>query len=252
MIFVARGWRVRVAAVAVAFSAALAAAGAALPLYSTNREVAIGDYWFCASAYASSPCLLTVYAGETVAWRNQGNIVHNVKDCGASCDNPTGSPTFSSSFIPPGSTYSHPFNSLGTFNYYCSIHPAMRGALTVIVGTPASTVAPTPPPTAAPTPPPTAAPTPPPSAAPTPPPSADPSVTVRPTSGTTTTQTRAAVTSTPTRGLASPTSTAESPDSDESPAAAWLIVAGVTGLVVASGAGAAAFVRYRRQRDDGK
>jgi plastocyanin len=74
------------------------------------------------SAFRFSPSSITVGAGETVTWTNNGSAPegHNVSGGGL------GSPTLHN-----GQSYSHTFTSPGTFSYICSIHPFMKG--TVIV-----------------------------------------------------------------------------------------------------------------------
>ncbi len=79
-------------------------------------------------AYAFSPAAITVAAGTTVIWTNQSSAPHTV----TADDGSWGSGT-----LAPGATFSHTFNSLGTYTYHCAIHPFMHG--TVIVGIPPPT-----------------------------------------------------------------------------------------------------------------
>jgi plastocyanin len=71
------------------------------------------------NSYSPNPASAKV--GQTVAWRNADVIAHTAT--GASFD--TGA-------ISPGQT-SAPiaFNTAGTFDYHCSIHPTMVGTLNV-------------------------------------------------------------------------------------------------------------------------
>jgi LPXTG-motif cell wall-anchored protein len=63
-----------------------------------------------------------VSAGDTVNWTNNGNEPHDVSGDG-----------LSSGLLNPGQGYSHTFNSPGTFDYICSIHPFnMKGSVTVL------------------------------------------------------------------------------------------------------------------------
>jgi plastocyanin/mono/diheme cytochrome c family protein len=73
---------------------------------------------------------LTIKAGTTVVWVNntQGGIPHNVVSGSGGTPNnkfPT-SPIFS-----PGGQYSYTFTTPGEYPYYCGIHPAMIGWITV-------------------------------------------------------------------------------------------------------------------------
>ena len=242
----------RAAAIAAALTGALAAAAMHLPVHSADREVIIGDNWFCAADYVSQACSVEAAAGETLTWRSTGSIVHNVKECGVSCDSPTGSPAFASPFISPGSTYSYTLNDPGTFNFYCSIHPTMRGVLTVSAGPPPTSAATAPPATEAP-PPPTQAPPPPATEAATP--QVSPTSAVSPSTGanpsaTVTAQTRAPRKSTLPVGSPSPTVAAGSSDAGGGPAVALVIVARLGGLAAA--AGAAVAVVYLRSRHKAK
>jgi plastocyanin len=64
---------------------------------------------------------LTVEAGTTVKWSNDGATIHNVKGRG-----------FFSRAIDPGAGYEHRFTDPGKYPYLCTLHPAtMRGTITV-------------------------------------------------------------------------------------------------------------------------
>jgi plastocyanin len=74
------------------------------------------------SAFRFSPGSITVGAGDTVTWTNNGSAPegHDVTGSGL------GSGTLHS-----GQSYSHTFASPGSFPYFCSIHPFMKGSVTV-------------------------------------------------------------------------------------------------------------------------
>jgi plastocyanin len=71
--------------------------------------------------YAFAPKDISVPAGTTVVWTNADDDDHNVKGAGLS------SATFGK-----GGTYSHTFGSPGSFAYVCSLHPQMKGTVTVL------------------------------------------------------------------------------------------------------------------------
>ncbi len=75
------------------------------------------------SSFRFSPSSITVAAGDTVTWTNNGSASegHDVSGSGG-----LGSGTLHS-----GQSYSHTFASPGTFSYICSIHPFMKGTVTV-------------------------------------------------------------------------------------------------------------------------
>jgi plastocyanin len=70
------------------------------------------------SAYA--PKSIAVPAGTTVTWTNHDDDDHNV----------TGSGMKSASFG-KDATYSHAFTDAGMYAYVCSLHPQMKGTVTV-------------------------------------------------------------------------------------------------------------------------
>jgi plastocyanin len=72
--------------------------------------------------YAFVPNTLTVKVGTTVTWTNKDSVTHTV-------DSNTG--VFNSGFLLPGKTFSYTFNSIGTFQYHCAIHPYMTGTIIV-------------------------------------------------------------------------------------------------------------------------
>lgn len=73
--------------------------------------------------FAFNPSTLTVPVGTTVTWTNEDSTTHTVtSDSGSE---------FDSGQIPSGQTYSHTFNTAGTFSYHCSIHTSMKAQIVV-------------------------------------------------------------------------------------------------------------------------
>jgi plastocyanin len=73
--------------------------------------------------FAFNPSTLTVPVGTTVTWTNDDSTSHTVtSDSGSE---------LSSGSISPGQTYSHTFNTAGTFDYHCRIHTSMKGNVIV-------------------------------------------------------------------------------------------------------------------------
>jgi plastocyanin len=66
---------------------------------------------------------MLVPQGAKVRWVNDDTMNHQIVS--------SVSGKFSSPILKPGESYTFTFNELGTFNYYCSIHPTMTGSLTV-------------------------------------------------------------------------------------------------------------------------
>jgi plastocyanin len=72
--------------------------------------------------FAFSQPSITVKQGETVTWVNKDSAPHTITGG-------NGGPN--SQNLATDATYSFTFNTVGTFNYHCSLHPAMKGAVTV-------------------------------------------------------------------------------------------------------------------------
>ncbi len=77
--------------------------------------------------FAFVPATITIKAGTTVVWKNVSVVAHTVtSDDGKAFDSGLSNPIAAQT-----GTYSHTFNTPGTFPYHCTIHPYMKA--TVIV-----------------------------------------------------------------------------------------------------------------------
>jgi plastocyanin len=74
-----------------------------------------------AKNFAFNPKTVTIKVGDTVTWTNQDSTTHTV----------TGDGGIDSGNLAPGKSYSKTFDTAGTFNYHCSIHPSMTGQVIV-------------------------------------------------------------------------------------------------------------------------
>lgn len=70
--------------------------------------------------YLQSRMQITV--GTTVVWTNNDPLQHTVTAVDRS---------FNSGLINPGKTYRHTFNKAGTYRYFCTPHPFMKGTIVV-------------------------------------------------------------------------------------------------------------------------
>ncbi len=109
-----------VAALAAVVLATLLAAGSAL---AADQDVAI-------SGFSYSPRTVTVNVGDTVTWTNSDAQAHTATGSG-----------WNTGDLGNGDSGSITFQSAGTFDYMCGIHPAMTG--TVIVRAAGGTTPPT-------------------------------------------------------------------------------------------------------------
>jgi plastocyanin len=71
------------------------------------------------------PREVTVAKGGKITWTHTGNLPHTVtKDSGPG-------PDFSSETLSNGDTYEQTFDTPGTIEYVCKIHPQQHGSITV-------------------------------------------------------------------------------------------------------------------------
>ena len=101
-------------ALAVALLAAAAAFPAA-PARASDLEVKIDSFTF-------APQRLTVPVGTTVTWINDDDIPHTVV---------ASTRLFKSSALDTKDRFSFTFTTPGAYEYFCSLHPHMTGAIVV-------------------------------------------------------------------------------------------------------------------------
>ena len=74
------------------------------------------------------PNPVTVEVGTIVTWDNTDTAAHTAS-AGTSADGPSG--VFDSSLIMAGQSYSYTTDTVGSFDYFCMVHPWMEGTLIV-------------------------------------------------------------------------------------------------------------------------
>jgi plastocyanin len=74
--------------------------------------------------FAFNPGTITIKKGTTVTWTHNDGVPHTVTTTKAPVD-------FDSGRMSKGNIFSQTFNTVGTYEYYCSIHPSMRGKVIV-------------------------------------------------------------------------------------------------------------------------
>ena len=104
---------------------ALVVPGASQPAATTTKAVKI-------LSTAFSPASVTIASGDAVKWTNKDTKTHQVvSNTGA----------FASAIISPNRSYSHTFNTAGTYRYHDALHPALTGKVVVTGPPPAVTIA---------------------------------------------------------------------------------------------------------------
>ncbi len=81
----------------------------------TEEQVKIGNFSFI-------PETVTVRAGATVTWVNEDDVPHTVVSTAKK---------FSSRVLDTDDKYARTFADPGTYEYYCSVHPHMKGKVIV-------------------------------------------------------------------------------------------------------------------------
>jgi amicyanin len=72
--------------------------------------------------FAFAPPTLTVKAGTTVTWRNEDDIPHTITSSAR---------VFKSKALDTDDSFSFTFNDAGSYEYFCSLHPHMKGTIVV-------------------------------------------------------------------------------------------------------------------------
>ena len=108
--------------VATAFGVVLLVAAATFAARSAptaDAEVDIDQFTFL-------PQRITVKAGTTVTWINEDDVPHTIV---------SSSKVFKSKALDTADKFSFTFTTPGTYDYFCSVHPHMTGAVVVEAAT---------------------------------------------------------------------------------------------------------------------
>ena len=82
---------------------------------AAGAEVKIDNFSF-------TPATVTVAVGTRVTWTNRDDIPHSVV---------TEDKTIKSKVLDTDEKFSYVFDKAGTYSYFCSIHPKMKGTVVV-------------------------------------------------------------------------------------------------------------------------
>jgi plastocyanin len=85
------------------------------PAWAADMVVRIDNFAFY-------PRQLTVKSGTTVVWENADGIPHTIA---------SSTKMFKSKALDTGDKFSFTFTTSGTYDYFCSLHPHMIGAIVV-------------------------------------------------------------------------------------------------------------------------
>lgn len=104
-------WRAAVLG-ALVLAAVAAGVAAAVP---HPVGIAIRDFTY-------GPPTMTVPVGATVTWTNRDEEIHTVTSAGGA---------FASAGLDQNEIFAHTFTARGTFDYFCALHPQMKGRIVV-------------------------------------------------------------------------------------------------------------------------
>ena len=93
---------------------------AATPVRAAEQAVTIEDFLF-------DPANLTIAVGDTVTWTNLDSFSHTATST-------SGPASFDSGNLATDETFSFTFDTAGTYEYFCEIHPNMTGTIMVTDG----------------------------------------------------------------------------------------------------------------------
>jgi plastocyanin len=74
------------------------------------------------ASFAYAPARIEITAGTTVEWRNDDQMAHTVTASDSS---------FASPLLQPGDVWRHTFATAGSYDFYCTPHPFMKGVVVV-------------------------------------------------------------------------------------------------------------------------
>jgi plastocyanin len=114
----------RTVVLATVVGLALAVTGASQPASTVTKTVSI-------TATAFTPASRTIATTDSIKWTNNDTKSHQVVANNGS---------FASATIAPGKSYTHTFNTAGTYRYHDALHPSLTGKIVVNGPPPAITI----------------------------------------------------------------------------------------------------------------
>ena len=87
---------------------------------STAEATALSTNVVLIENHAFNPGVLTIKAGDSVTWTNKDSVAHSVVF-----------DDFESSSLKKGDSFTHVFDTAGSFKYNCGPHPDMTGTIEV-------------------------------------------------------------------------------------------------------------------------
>ncbi|MCA9346585.1 cupredoxin domain-containing protein [Candidatus Saccharibacteria bacterium] len=92
---------------------------------NASSEILVGSVSISIRNFAYSREKITIKKGSTITWANEDSMAHTVTSTSSS-------DSFDSGTLEKGQTFSKTFNSVGTFDYFCSFHSSMKAEVVVV------------------------------------------------------------------------------------------------------------------------
>lgn len=92
---------------------------------SESSEILVGSVSISIRNLAYSREKITIKKGSTITWTNEDSMAHTVTSTSSS-------DSFDSGTLEKDQTFSKTFNSVGTFDYFCSFHSSMKAEVVVV------------------------------------------------------------------------------------------------------------------------
>jgi plastocyanin len=88
----------------------------------TDKVSIVNEAWKATTVESYSPTIIQISPGTVVTWKNNDSVVHTVTDLGEK---------FDSHLILPDTSWQYTFYDEGKYNYFCTLHPWMKGLVIV-------------------------------------------------------------------------------------------------------------------------
>ena len=94
-------------------------------------SIVVGAQTMGTAAFSPNPVTISLASFSTVVWFNDDDAGGVYGGSGTAHNITADDGSFASGTLPPGSSFEGTYSAPGTYGYHCSIHPTMKGTVTV-------------------------------------------------------------------------------------------------------------------------
>ena len=107
--------------------------GGGTPPAANGVSIVLGAQTKGTAAFNPNPRTISLASatGGVVQWNNDDESSSVYGSTGVTHNITADDASFTSGSLPPGNTFQHTFTGAGDYAYHCSIHPTMKGTITV-------------------------------------------------------------------------------------------------------------------------